>query len=157
MATTTCIACVGNELAKDDGAGIRVGQILNARELPAGVVVEFHAQVDLDLIDELLGAPRLILCDATRTGVAPGTVTVRSWQELAGLSRQPYSCHGIGLPDLMKIAAELAPGRTHFDVHLVGIEAETIDEFGNRLSDAVEAALPLAVTRVLELLGSVGA
>ncbi len=154
MIATTCIACMGNELAKDDGAGMRVGRILSELALPDGVRVQFYPQVNLDLIEDLLGSSRLILCDATRTGIAPGTVTVHSWQAVASLSRQPYCCHGIGLPDLIKIAAELDPSRARFDVQLVGIEAETIDEFGNRFSDSVQAALPLAVTRVLELIGA---
>lgn len=154
MISTTCIACMGNELAKDDGTGMRIGRILNELVLPAGVSVRFYPQVNLDLIDDLLGTNRLILCDATRTGMAPGTVTVRSWSDVASLSRQPYCCHGIGLPDLIRIAAELDPSKAHFDVQLVGIEAETIDEFGNQFSDSVQAALPLAVTRVLELIGA---
>jgi hydrogenase maturation protease len=154
MNPTTRILCLGNELASDDGVGMRLGRILTALPLPDGVSVRFHPQVDLDLIDDLRGAARLILCDATRTGAAPGTVTMRSWQEVAAYSRQPYCCHGIGLSDLVKLAAALEPDPSQFDIQLVGVEAETLDVFGTRLSDAVQAALPLAVARVLELVSA---
>jgi hydrogenase maturation protease len=152
MNGSTCIACVGNELAKDDGIGMRIGRVLNRLPLPEGVYVRFYPQVDLDLIDDILSVDRLILCDATRTGIVPGTVTVCSWQDVASLSRQPTCCHGIGLAELVQIAAELAPARR--DVVLVGVEAETLDEFGNEFSDAVQAALPIAVARVLALVSA---
>jgi len=149
-----CIACVGNELARDDGVGMRIGRILAQVPLPAGVFVRFYPQVDLDLIDDLLSCRRLLLCDATRTGIAPGTVTVHSWQNLTSLSRQPYCCHGIGLADLVKIAVELAPSTAQWDIHFVGVEAETVDEYGTQLSDAVQAALPVAISTILRMVSA---
>jgi hydrogenase maturation protease len=150
----TCIACVGNELARDDGVGMRVGRILDALPLPHGVYVRFFPQVDMDLIDDILSVRRLIVCDATRLGGPPGSLTVSSWQPIVELSQQPYCCHGIGLAELMRIAAELAPSTVNWDVHLVGIEAQTVDEFGTRLSECVAAALPAAVRHILELIAA---
>ena len=154
IARSTCIACVGNELARDDGVGMRIGRILMQVPLPPHITIRFYPQVSLDLIDDLLGAGRFILCDATRTGRRPGTVTVLLWEHVAAFSRQPYCCHGVGLSDLVKIAAELLPADRALNVHLVGIEAETTVEYGVALSRAVQAALPAGLRKVLELAGA---
>ncbi len=145
---------MGNELAKDDGVGMRLGRALERLTLPSNVFVRFYPQVDLSLLDDLLAVDRLIICDATRFGLNPGSVTVSPWERLADLSRQPYCCHGIGLQDLVRIAAELAPSTTHWEVVLVGIEAQSVDEFGLELSSNVKAALPVAMKHVLELAGA---
>jgi hydrogenase maturation protease len=131
-----------------------MGRILQQLSLPPRVSIRFYPQVNLDLIDDLLGAERFVLCDATRSGRPPGTVTVLLWEHVAAFSRQPYCCHGVGLSDLIKIAAELRVPGQPLNVHLVGIEAQTLDEFGTQLSEAVEAALSQAVRKVLELVGA---
>ena len=154
MNPSICIACVGNELARDDGVGMRIGRVLREVPLPAGTTVRFFPQVDLDLIDDLLTAKRFVLCDATRTGQIPGTVTVSTWQDLVKFSNQLHCCHGIGLPDLVMIAAELEPINSRWDVHLVGVEAQTVDEFGTHLSDAVQEALPQALRCILNLIAA---
>ena len=150
----TCIACMGNELAKDDGVGMRLGRTLERLTLPLGTYVRFYPQIDMDLLDDILAVDTLVICDATRFGVEPGTVTVSRWDELAQLSKQPYCCHGIGLQDLVRIATELAQSTANWEIHLVGIEAETVDEFGLELSPSVKKALPPAIKKVLELVGA---
>lgn len=147
------IVCLGNELAGDDGVGIRVGRELSRRPLPAGVAVELVPAVSLDLLDLVLGAESLIFVDATSTGERPGSVRRLSLAEVASLATAPYCCHSLGLPDLMRLAARLAPDAGTPHVTLVGIEAAVIDRFGIALSPPVEAAVPLAVSTVLEILG----
>jgi hydrogenase maturation protease len=154
MTIDVCIACVGNELAGDDGVGMRMGRILQLLPLPAGTCVRFYPQVDLDLIDDLLAAQRFVLCDATRTGSVPGTVSVLKLEDITQFSRQPYCCHGIGLSELVLIATELGPPDWQWDVHLVGVEAQSVDEFGTELSSPVQAALPDALRHVLRLIGA---
>jgi hydrogenase maturation protease len=149
-----CIICLGNELASDDGVGMRLGRLLRSMPLPEHVVVHFSPQIDLDLIDYLLTAERIIFCDATRLGLAAGAVTVHDWQSTANLSSQPYCCHGIGLSELLTIAAELEPQLDRWVIHLVGIEASILDTFGTRLSREVQAALPGALREVLRLLAA---
>lgn len=152
--TSTCVACVGNELARDDGVGMRLGRISRELPLPSSVSVRFYPQVSLDLIDDLLGTQQFVLCDSMRTGQRPGTVAVLPWQPVAALARRPFCCHGVGLSELIAIAAELTPQGQRLTVHLVAVEAETLSEYGTELSHPVHAALPLAVTKVLELIGA---
>jgi hydrogenase maturation protease len=148
------IVCLGNELASDDGIGMRIGRALQKLPLPQNVVVRFSPQVDLDLIDDLLTAQRLVFCDATRLGLEAGTVTVHDWHATASWSGAPYCCHGIGLSDLVALAAELETDVSRWSLHLVGVEADVIDSFGTQLSQAVQAALPRAVREVLKLLAA---
>ncbi len=151
------IICLGNEFAGDDGVGIRVGRELARRPLPADVEVELVPAVSLDLLDLVLGAESLIFVDATSTGERPGRVRRLSLAEFASLATAPYCCHSLGLPDLMRLAARLAPEAGTPPVTLVGIEAAVIDRFGIALSPPVEAAVTLAVSTVLEILGEAGA
>ena len=48
---STRILCLGNELVRDDGVGIRIGRILMALPLPADVRVELAPQLGFDLLD----------------------------------------------------------------------------------------------------------
>jgi hydrogenase maturation protease len=122
--------------------------------LPSHVTVRFCPQIDLDLIDYLVTAERVIFCDATKIGEVIGTVTVHNWQATASWSRQPYCCHGIGLSDLVRITSELEPHVRQREIHLVGVEASVLDKFGVELSGDVCAALPKATAAVLRLLGA---
>ena len=69
----TRILCLGNELVRDDGVGIRIGRILMSLPLPADVRVELAPQLGFDLLDAVAGAERVILVDAMSTGRAVGT------------------------------------------------------------------------------------
>jgi len=143
---------MGNELAKDDGVGMRLGRILECLALPENAEVRFYPQIDLNLIDDILAAERLVICDATRLGVAPGTVTLWPWESVAELSKRPFCCHGIGLEDLLRIAKELTGRTTSWDIYVLGVEARTVDEYGLELSPEVQAALPSAIQKLLELI-----
>lgn len=150
----TRIVCVGNELACDDGIGIRVGRVLERLPLPASAEVVLAAEVGLDLIEVVLAAHRLILVDATHTGQPPGTVQVMTEGAVSALAQLPCSSHAVGLPELLVLAARLEPHREPAQVALVGVEAAVLDRFGTELSPAVQTALPTAVAQVLELLGA---
>lgn len=149
------VICLGNELASDDGVGMRVGRALERMQLPSQVTLRYYPQIDLDLIDDFLTARRVIVCDATWTGQQPGSVTVRDARGAAELSRSvPYCCHGIGLTDLIAIASEVDQRVLSKRIHVVGVEAMVLDRFGTELSAPVMEALPLALQEVLRLLGA---
>jgi hydrogenase maturation protease len=148
-----CVLCLGNELISDDGAGIRVGRVLESIELPADVQVQLRPAVGLDLLDLVLGAGELVVVDAMTTGRPPGTVCRWSLEQLVSLAQPPYGSHAVGLPELMQLAARLYPAREPPPVEFVGIEAQEIDRFGLLLSAPVAAAVPEALQHVLERLG----
>jgi hydrogenase maturation protease len=141
------VASLGNEYRRDDGAG----QVVAARLVDrARGVVNVGPRVDpLDLLGCWDNADLAIVIDATRSDQTPGTVQV---VDLSTTSQHPgaTSTHGISLAGVLRLAQ--AVGRAPARVIVVGIEG---DDFGNGagLSPAVRAAVPVAVGKVLELIG----
>jgi hydrogenase maturation protease len=147
------VAGVGSEYRRDDGAGPAVAARA-VEQSPAthdiGPVVD-----PLDLLGRWDRADLAIIIDAIRSGATPGTVRVL---ELTGTSMSSSpgvtSTHGISLSGVLRLAQAIdqAPSR----VIVVGIEG---DDFGRGpgLSPAVDAAIPVAVRRVVDLIKEVQA
>jgi hydrogenase maturation protease len=91
--------------------------------------------------------------DAIQTGSAePGTIRRLRVDDMP--TQRSASAHDVNLPTALEIgrrAGQTLPPDE--DIHLVGIEAADILNFGERLTPAVEAAVPRAVALVLEILG----
>ena len=143
------VAGVGSEFRHDDGAGPVVAR-RTAAEAPAtrdiGPIVD-----PLDLLGRWDDADLAVVIDAVCSGARPGTVCVVDLATL-GPGPGPTSTHGIGLSGVLRLAqaVDKAPAR----VVVVGIEG---DDFGRGvgLSPAVEAAIPVAVRRVVDLIKEV--
>jgi len=145
------VAGMGNEYRRDDGAGPAVAAA-SAKEAPA--TIDIGPVVDpLDLLGRWDRADLAIVVDALRSGGTPGTVQVLDVTEW-GSGPGATSTHGIGLPGVLRLAQALdqAPAR----VVVVGIEGEDF-AMGTGLSPAVDAAVPLAVRSVVELIKEVQA
>ncbi len=102
----------------------------------------------LDLLGRWDGADLVVVIDAVRSGARPGTVRVVDVTTNDSGPR-PTSTHGIGLTGVVLLAQTIdqAPAR----VVVIGIEG---DDFGRGvgLSPAVDAAIPVAVRRVVDLI-----
>ena len=150
---------LGNPVRGDDGVGWRVVEALEDR-LPAlgatggavGPELDRLAVGGLALMERLVGYERAILVDALQEGLAPGTVTCRSFDELAGgPAAHLDSSHDASLG--AALAAGRALGATlPSTITVVGVEVREADVFSDRLSPAVEAAVPAAVELLAELL-----
>jgi hydrogenase maturation protease len=150
----TRIICLGNELVRDDGVGIRIGQILMKLPLPPDVRVELAPQLGFDLLDAVAGAERVILVDAMSTGRPPGTCVTLEGQAIERYNAGTSLSHTIGIAELMALARKLSPERPEATLHFVGVEGIAFAEYGTELSPEVEAAIPKAVDAVLQLLGT---
>jgi hydrogenase maturation protease len=148
------VLCLGNELVRDDGVGLRIGRVLRSLRLPDRVTVELRRAVGLELLDELDPSEAIVLVDAARTGAPPGTCTVRDAAAAAGLAGDPTSCHGVGIAEVLRVAEALQPGRPRPRITVVAVEAEDLSGWGLGLSAAVRDALPGAVSAVLVALGA---
>jgi hydrogenase maturation protease len=148
------VLCLGNELVCDDGVGIRVGRILRALPLPAGVTVELRRALGLGLIDELAPGIELIIIDASRTGAPPGTVHIMDLSTTAAFSSNPYCCHGVGVAEVLRLAERLDPATLPLRTVVIGVEASQLDEYGLELTPTVQEAIPAAVEAVLRALGA---
>jgi hydrogenase maturation protease len=146
---TTLVACAGNLLMGDDGAGVHA-----ARELEARAAGRFDvADAGTSLSDVLLTRPlygRLIVVDAIRKGGAPGSIYEARIADPEWLAREspPVSLHDLGVGEALW-QARLA-GKLPREVWIVGVEPERV-EWGIGLSPAVQAALPRLIERACEL------
>ena len=89
-----------------------MGRIIADLELPPDVV-EFSMGLGFELVDSLQAGEHLVLVDAMQTeqGAPPGTVRVMELEEVEALASTPYCCHGMGLPEVFRLARRLAPER----------------------------------------------
>ena len=147
------VAGLGSEYRRDDGAG----PLVAARAIEeAGIGSDIGPLADpLDLLGAWDGADLAIVVDAVRSGAAPGTLRVL---DLGGNANPPAglsgatSTHGIGLAGVLRLAH--AVGHAPVRVVVVGIEGVDFGR-GMGLSPAVDAAVPRAVHRVVELISEV--
>ena len=168
LAGVTLVVGLGNPLQADDGVGWRVAQALAARLAAdpalaadpslADVEIDHLAVGGLTLMERLVGYRRAVLVDAMVTGEhAPGTVRRFSIADIPGREATHLdSAHDASL------ATALAAGRSlgadlPTQIAIVAVEAVRVDEFGEVLTPAVEAAIPAAVDAVLAAIGETDA
>ena len=104
-------------------------------------------------MERLIGYERVIIVDSMETGGSPvGSVNVFP---LASLS-DPMAGHSASTHDATLMVALRTAEKLGADipkqVDIVAIEAENVYEFGEELSPPVAAAVPLAASKVVELL-----
>jgi len=149
----TVIVGLGNPFLRDDGVGNRVAGILKKRLAGHPTIDVLELSVGgLRLMEALAGYQRSIIIDAMLTGrYRPGMVRKLGLEDL-GMSLHSASTHDTSL------ARALASGR-HLGFVLPrqivfwGIEARECRTFGEKMSDDVARAVPVAVAAVLEDLG----
>jgi hydrogenase maturation protease len=180
----TLVVGLGNPLLADDGVGWRVADALIAHlaafaadvadaaqvagSPPAGdsALANVLANVEVDrlavggltLVERLVGYRRAILVDAMVTGEhPPGTVHRYSVADFPG-----YEATHLDSAHDASLATALATGRSlgadlPTEIAIVAIEAVRVAEFGEEMTPAVEAAIPVALAAVLAAIGEVSA
>ncbi|WP_295400650.1 HyaD/HybD family hydrogenase maturation endopeptidase [uncultured Thiocystis sp.] len=151
MSPTTLILGLGNILMTDEAVGAEVIRRLEAETDPAAPLRFIDGgTLSFTLAAPIGDCPRLIVVDAAAMGDAPGSVRVF---EGAAMDRQlrahAKSVHEVSLADLMDMArlTDTLPAQRA----LVGIEPGFVG-WGERLTPAVEAAVPLAIASIRALL-----
>ncbi|MCB2155770.1 hydrogenase maturation protease [bacterium] len=141
---------VGNELRRDDGVGIAIARRISAEQLP-GVIVRECTGEGAGLINAWTGHDAVIVCDAIKSGSAPGTVhrLDASKREIpSGLFH--YSTHEFGLAEAVELsrAMDELPGR----FLIFGVEGKDFSG-GKGLSKAVEQGMETVLCGVLREIG----
>jgi hydrogenase maturation protease len=149
------VAGIGNIFFGDDGFGVEVAHRLAGVELPAGTkVVDYGIRGVHLAYDMLAGYDVTILVDAVSRGDEPGTVSIidvgaRGAVELASIPVGPVlDPHGMTPDAVLEHVRTLGGDPGH--VFVVGCEPADCDERIG-LSDAVTAAVDVAVTAVADL------
>lgn len=147
--TAIAVLGIGNNLLRDDGAGIHALARFAAGNDDESVDCLDGGTVGLALLDRLSHLDGLVALDAMRLGKPPGTVTVLEGEAMdAHLRRQRNSVHEVGLSDLLdalRLRGDLPGHRA-----LVGIEPADMD-WGTEPTDAVARAIPQAAAEARRL------
>jgi hydrogenase maturation protease len=136
---------IGNTLRSDDGVGQYAAQRLAGDPRLAGATVIAVHQLAPELVIDMAAADLLVVVDAGR-GPTAGTFTVDQLRR-SDEPGEPWS-HLFGPAGLVALAEDLygnAPATYVVTVGVASVEA------GNGLSPAVEAALPLVVDAIANL------
>lgn len=150
MSARVLVAGVGNVLRGDDGFGPAVTQHLD--HLPAGVTVVETGIGGVALLQELMGVQYdgLVVIDAVDRGEAPGTVFLITPEVLDAV--HVADVH-LANPDRVLSMAKtigVLPDR----LRIVGCQPAEIDELTEVLSEPVARAVPLAVSKIEEIVGA---
>lgn len=144
--TSVVVVGLGNPLRRDDALGIAVAREVAAR---TGARTAGGPLRNLELLDQVAGVDRLIVVDATWTGVdAPGTVRRFDLDDQAGVEPR-HGRHGLGIADALALGRRIGiavPARTV----AYTMEAVELSSWGEGLSEPVARALPGMVERILD-------
>jgi hydrogenase maturation protease len=141
----TLVLGLGNPILSDDAVGLAVARRLKA-ELDGDPWVEVDEDFNggLRLMERLAGYDRAVIIDAILSGAAPGTVHLLS---AGGMPTQRTVCaHDVSLPTALAMGRRGGlPLPETAEIHVIAIEAADVMTFGEELTPAVAAAVPLAV------------
>jgi len=155
----TIVVGLGNPILGDDGVGWSVLDVVGQRlgEPPADDRLDLVrlAVGGLRLMERLVGYERAILVDAVMVpGRETGTVTTCRLSDLPPRAGQHVdSSHDAPLTEALAAGRSLG-AELPDEVLVVGVAIEVTGTFGDRLSEEVARAVPVAAERVLELLGA---
>jgi hydrogenase maturation protease len=154
----TLVIGLGNPILGDDGVGWRVVEEIARKTADRNdVEVDTISLGGLSLMERLTSYERVILVDSLFSGQKPiGTVSLFLLNELPDLSSgHTTAVHDTSLRNALSVGRSMEiPLPRDEDVHIVAIEAEKVYDFSETLSPPVEAAVPIAVEAVLQLINS---
>ena len=131
---------IGNELRRDDGAGIAVARRLELGDRPPGVRVSAAHGEAIELLERWSGCDAVVIVDSMRSGAAPGTIRRLD----AGDAPLPVriggssSTHAVSLGEAIELARAL--DRLPHRVVVYAVEGCAFGS-GIGLSDEVAAAV----------------
>ncbi len=152
MSRPDIVIGLGNEIARDDGVGIRVAQrlapLLADRRDTEVIALPWAG---FALLDALAGRRRAALVDCLASGRhPPGTVVRLDEHDFRGSVRL-NSFHDINYPTVLGLGRRMGvslPG----EIAIWAVEGAVMDEFGEELTPPVAAAVDRVAGEVLEFL-----
>jgi hydrogenase maturation protease len=147
---------IGNILWADEGFGVRVVQALQqSYQFPASVCLLDGGTQGLALIPHLQGLDVLIILDAVDFQREPGTlVELRDAEVPAFLGAKKMSLHQVSFQEVLALCQLL--GNCPERMLLVGVQPETLEDYGGSLSPVVKRQMRPAMDRALAYLAEYG-
>jgi hydrogenase maturation protease len=138
--THTVVVGCGNLIRGDDAAGPVLVRLLADRDLPEGVRLIDGGTAGMDVAFAMRGASRVIVVDASRIGVEPGTVHRVPGSELTDLAPPEGNLHRFRWDQALGFAQWLLKDEYPADVTVWLIEGASFEP-GEVLTPEVEAAV----------------
>lgn len=135
---------IGNLLWADEGFGVRAVEALNRTfRFPNGVELMDGGTLGLNLLPYVETSRCVLVFDAIDFGLAPGELKVLRDDEVPAWGARKMSPHQNGFNDVLALAYlhEAAPER----IAAIGVQPQTLDDFGGSLTAPVRARLDEAV------------
>ncbi|MDR1889394.1 MAG: HyaD/HybD family hydrogenase maturation endopeptidase [Zoogloeaceae bacterium] len=136
---------IGNLLWADEGFGVRAVETLNRGWcFPAQVSLMDGGTQGLYLLPYVQEADMLLVFDAVDYGDAPGTLREVTGNDVPRfMGAKKMSLHQTGFQEVLAAAA--LTGQLPQSLVLIGVQPETLEDFGGSLSPVVRAQLPEAL------------
>jgi hydrogenase maturation protease len=145
---------IGNVLMMDDSVGVRAIEELEKKyRFPEGVELLDGGTSGIELLSYIGHRDHLIIIDALKSGLAPGTVVRVEGDDVPARFMTRISPHQLGLSDVL--AAATISDQMPKHMVLFGVEPKAM-ELGLGLSDEVRASFEKLIRVVLEELGGIG-
>ena len=135
---------IGNLLWADEGFGVRAVEALHeAFRFPAGVELMDGGTLGLNLLPHVETSRRVLVFDAIDFGHPPGTLRVLRDDEVPAWGARKLSPHQNGFNDVLALAQ--LHGCAPDSIVAIGVQPQTLDDFGGSLTEPVRARLAEAV------------
>jgi len=153
--TEVSVLGIGNVLWADEGFGVRAVEALHdAWEMPAGVELVDGGTQGMLLLNRIETSRCVLVLDAVDFGLAPGELLVLRDRDVPNWAGTKMSLHQQSFQDLLAIADlhERFPPR----LTLIGVQPESMMDFGGSLTPPVRGRLAEALERAVAELASWG-
>lgn len=151
------VLALGNPILCDDGVAFHVVERMRHR-LPESddLVFEEACTGGIDLLVYIMDFDRVLILDAVLTHRdPPGTVGVFNVDQLGG-SIHMDSPHHTNFATAIELGKKLHADRMPDEILIIGVEVDNIKDFTEELTESVEAAVPMASVKALEILDGWG-
>ena len=143
--TDTLVVGCGNLLRGDDAVGPILVRMLADRDLPEGVRLIDGGTAGMDVAFAMRGVRRVLLVDASRIGVEPGTVHRVPGSELTDLTPPEGNLHSFRWDQALGFAQWLLKDDYPEDVTVYLVEGAAFEH-----SEALSPAVQQTVERVCD-------
>lgn len=158
MSTTQHILVlgIGNLLWADEGFGVRLVERLHQTyTFPPQVELMDGGTQGMYLLPHIQAASHLLIVDAIDYGLPAGSLKrVEDVDVPKFMGVKKMSLHQTGFQEVL--AAAQLTGKCPAHLALVGVQPETLEDYGGSLTETVKAQMPAALNLVLEILQTWG-
>jgi hydrogenase maturation protease len=143
---------IGNILWADEGFGVRAVQALHSQWcFPPSVRVLEGGTQGFNLLHHVQAADRVIVFDAIDYGLPPGTLKILTNEQVPRfMGCKKLSLHQTGFQDVLGVAD--LTGRLPDELVLIGVQPETLEDYGGSLRPVVKAQIKPALDIALACL-----